>query len=167
MSSALAHGNLDVRTGETTPDEIGQLGANFDQMANVLNQQVVELRHLAEENSSLLLAAEKAIRAQELIDAIRRAARGLRTLDPLAADALMNSLVWTDKLAELTSRELEVLRVVACGRSNTQIAHTLKISEATVRSHLANILSKLCLRDRSQITPFALKRGLVSLDEIE
>lgn len=65
VSNALAQGNLDVRTGETTPDEIGQLGANFDQMANVMSQQVVELRQLVEENSSLVQMAEKMARAAE------------------------------------------------------------------------------------------------------
>lgn len=109
----------------------------------------------------------KAIRASELIDAIRRAAMGLRTLGPLAADALMDSLTWKDQLTELTPRELDVLRALACGQSNAKIAQSLGISEATVRSHIANVLSKLHLRDRSQVVSFALKRGLVSLDEIE
>lgn len=109
----------------------------------------------------------KAMRAQDLADAIRRAARGERTLDPLAANALMDSLVCQDELVDLTARELEVLRALARGQSNAKIALTLTISEATVRSHVANVLSKLHLRDRTQAMIFALKRGLVSLEEVE
>lgn len=109
----------------------------------------------------------KATRAQELIEAIQRAARGQRAIDPLAADALLSGMAQQDEVADLTPREREVLRLVALGQSNGQIADELTISEATVRSHVANLLSKLNLRDRAHITIFALKRGLVTLDEVE
>jgi DNA-binding NarL/FixJ family response regulator len=109
----------------------------------------------------------KATHARELIEAIHRAASGQRALDPIAADALLNSLSQPDQLDDLTIREREVLRAMALGRNNTQIASTLSISEATVRSHIANILSKLNLRDRTHATVFALKRGLISLDEVD
>jgi NarL family two-component system response regulator LiaR len=106
----------------------------------------------------------KATRAQELIDAIQRAARGQRVLDPIAADALLSGLAHQDELNELTPREHEVLRLLAQGVSNAQIANA--ISEATVRTHIANVLSKLNLRDRAHVTIYALKRGLISLDEV-
>lgn len=109
----------------------------------------------------------KATRALELIDAIQRAAQGQRVLDPIAADALLSNLAQTDELTELTPREHEVLRRLALGQSNPMIANALVISEATVRSHIANVLSKLNLRDRTHATLFALKRGLISLDEVE
>jgi NarL family two-component system response regulator LiaR len=108
----------------------------------------------------------KATRAQELIDAIQRAARGQRVLDPIAADALLSGLAHQDELNELTPREHEVLRLLAQGVSNAQIANALTISEATVRTHIANVLSKLNLRDRAHVTIYALKRGLISLDEV-
>ena len=108
----------------------------------------------------------KATRAQELIDAIQRAARGQRVLDPIAADALLSGLAHQDELNELTPREHEVLRLLAQGVSNAQIASALTISEATVRTHIANVLSKLNLRDRAHATIYALKRGLISLDEV-
>lgn len=108
----------------------------------------------------------KATRAQELIDAIQRAARGQRVLDPIAADALLSGLAHQDELSELTPREHEVLRLMAQGAGNVQIANALTISEATVRSHIANVLSKLNLRDRAHATIYALKRGLVTLDEV-
>lgn len=108
----------------------------------------------------------KVTRAQDLIDAIHRAAKGQRVIDPIAADALLDEMGQGD-LADLTPRELEVLREVALGHNNTQVAERLDISEATVRSHIANLMSKLNLRDRAHVTVFALKRGLVTLEEVE
>jgi len=109
----------------------------------------------------------KTTRAQELIAAIHRVASGQRALDPIAADALMGSLARRDELEDLTPREHDILRELAFGRSNAQIAQNCVISEATVRSHIANILSKLNLRDRTHATVFALKHGLVTLDDVE
>ncbi|MCU0494992.1 MAG: response regulator transcription factor [Chloroflexaceae bacterium] len=109
----------------------------------------------------------KAAHAHEVIAAIRRAAAGQRVLDPLAAETLMSDMASPDDLDDLTPREREVLRALALGRSNAQIANALTISEATVRSHVANLLGKLNLRDRAHATIFALKRGLVTLEEIE
>jgi DNA-binding NarL/FixJ family response regulator len=107
----------------------------------------------------------KVTRAQDLIDAIHRAAKGQRAIDPIAADALLDDMQ-QGNLADLTPRELEVLREVALGHSNPQVAERLNISEATVRSHIANLMSKLNLRDRAHATVFALKRGLVTLEEV-
>jgi NarL family two-component system response regulator LiaR len=64
----------------------------------------------------------------------------------------------------LTNRELEVLRLVARGLSNQQIADELVISEATVRSHVSNILGKLQLASRTQAALYALREGLASLE---
>jgi NarL family two-component system response regulator LiaR len=66
----------------------------------------------------------------------------------------------------LTERELEVLRLVATGLSNTEIAARLVITEATVRSHMSNILSKLHLSNRVQATLYALQEGIISLEEV-
>lgn len=109
----------------------------------------------------------KATHAHALIDAIQRAAHGQRVLDPIAADALMDGLSQADLLDDLTPREREVLRALALGQNNAEIASAFSISEATVRSHITNLLNKLNLRDRTHATLFALKRGLVSLDEIQ
>jgi NarL family two-component system response regulator LiaR len=64
----------------------------------------------------------------------------------------------------LTEREVEVLRLVARGLSNQQIANQLLISEATVRTHVSNILGKLHLASRIQAALYALDKGLASLD---
>jgi NarL family two-component system response regulator LiaR len=67
----------------------------------------------------------------------------------------------------LTDREIEVLRLVAQGRSNQDIAVALSISEATVRTHVSHILSKLRLTSRTQAALYALREGLASLDDLE
>ncbi|MEZ4634449.1 MAG: response regulator transcription factor [Caldilineaceae bacterium] len=67
----------------------------------------------------------------------------------------------------LTEREVEVLKLVAQGRSNQDIADELVISEATVRTHVSNILGKLHLASRTQAALYALKEGLASLDDAD
>ncbi len=65
----------------------------------------------------------------------------------------------------LTEREVEVLQVVAKGKSNQEIAEALRISEATVRTHVSNILTKLHLASRTQAALYALREGLASLSD--
>ena len=65
----------------------------------------------------------------------------------------------------LTERELEVLRLVAQGKSNREIAEQLVIADMTVRAHVSNILSKLHLASRTQAALFALRKGLASLED--
>lgn len=108
----------------------------------------------------------KTVQAADLVDAVRRVAAGLRVIDPVAADMLLGDLARQGELDDLTPRETEILREVALGHPSADIARRLGISEATVRSHVANLLSKLNLQGRTQATVFALRRGLVSLDEI-
>jgi len=68
---------------------------------------------------------------------------------------------YTDSLTELTSRELDIMKLVARGKTNAEIAQQLFIGEATVRTHVSNLLSKLDLRDRIQIVSFAYESGIV------
>jgi NarL family two-component system response regulator LiaR len=67
----------------------------------------------------------------------------------------------------LTGREIEVLRLVAQGQSNREISDLLTISEATVRTHVSNILTKLNLSSRTQAALYALREGLASLNDCE
>jgi two-component system NarL family response regulator len=65
--------------------------------------------------------------------------------------------------SELTARELDVLKAIVAGRSNKEIASDLSITEATVKTHINNILSKLGVTDRTQAATTALQRGIVHL----
>ena len=105
----------------------------------------------------------------ELIESLRKVGAGESSLHPLIAKKLLTEL---SRPAEgpqtedpLTERELEVIRLVAQGKSNQEIAESLVISEATVRTHVSNILSKLHLASRTQAALYALREGLASLDD--
>jgi two-component system, NarL family, response regulator LiaR len=69
-----------------------------------------------------------------------------------------------DPVEQLTEREMDVLRLIAKGKSNKEIADTLVISEKTVKTHVSNILSKLHLADRTQAAIYALRQRLVPMD---
>jgi len=105
--------------------------------------------------------------AQELLQAIYSAARGESKLHPLVAARLLKEVREQDEspLKDLTPRELVVLSLIARGRSNPEIAGELVISEPTVRMHVANILTKLHLADRTQAAIFALQKKLVPLKD--
>lgn len=108
--------------------------------------------------------------AEQLVEAIRVIARGEALLSPQATRTLIEAFVRTPRgpaempgaLAELTSREVDVLRLVARGLSNAEICCELVIGEATVKTHVARILDKLGLRDRTQAVVFAYENGLVT-----
>jgi len=106
-----------------------------------------------------------------LIQAIRQVHRGESSLHPKIARKLMQELsrppAQPTTADPLTAREVEVLQVVAQGLSNQEIADKLVISEATVRSHISNILSKLHLASRTQVALYALREGYASLDDAD
>jgi NarL family two-component system response regulator LiaR len=104
---------------------------------------------------------------EDLVSAIRAAARGQTTLHPSVAARLVRGVdqPGENSLADLSERELDVLRLIARGMSNKEIAKELVISEGTVKSHVSNILSKLHLAHRTQAALYALKRRLVPLDD--
>jgi NarL family two-component system response regulator LiaR len=108
----------------------------------------------------------KTSRPADLVEAVRRAARRQETLDPAAARALAQGLRGRDPLATLTPREREVFDALARGLSNPQIAAALHVTEATVRTHLASVLDKLELPDRTHATIYALKRGLIRVEDL-
>ena len=108
----------------------------------------------------------KDIKMEDLADAIRRAARNEATLHPQVAARVIQELRGgsydeINPFTELTSREMEVLKLIAQGLNNNQIAERLVISENTVKGHVSNILSKLQLADRTQAAVFAWKKGIV------
>lgn len=108
----------------------------------------------------------KASRVGELVQAIVRVAQGQRVLDPAVTQVLVDHLHGADPLTSLSAREREVFDLLARGRSNGEIAAALRVGEATVRTHVANVLDKLGLRDRTQIMIYALKRGLIRVENL-
>jgi DNA-binding NarL/FixJ family response regulator len=97
--------------------------------------------------------------------AIRDAHRGVPQLDPAVAGQLMSHIVAPAAPAaasseRLTARELEVLRLIAQGLSNKEIAAACGIAEKTVKTHVSSLLSKLGLADRTQAALFAVKNGI-------
>lgn len=99
--------------------------------------------------------------SDELIRAIKAATNGQVQLSPQAAVFLLREVRAPEPTDELTERELEVLRLVASGLSNKEIAYTLTIGEKTVKTHVSNILSKLNVASRTQAALHAVKIGLV------
>ena len=102
----------------------------------------------------------------DLADAIRKASRGEAVLHPRVAERVIREInggkgVTFNPFTELTNREMEVLRLIARGMSNSDIAEDLFISENTVKGHVSNILSKLQLADRTQAAVYAWEQGLV------
>lgn len=104
---------------------------------------------------------------EELVEAVRAAARGESVLHPVIARRVLREIQRQSQppMHELTPRELEVLTRIARGLSNHEIASELTISEPTVRTHVANILSKLNLADRTQAAIYALQKRLVPLND--
>jgi NarL family two-component system response regulator LiaR len=104
----------------------------------------------------------------ELVRAIQRVYRGESSLHPAIARRVLHELAHPPARPPtsepLTEREVEVLRLVAQGASNQQIAAVLGIGEGTVRVHVSNILSKLHLASRTQAALYALREGLASLE---
>jgi DNA-binding NarL/FixJ family response regulator len=97
--------------------------------------------------------------SEELLSAIRAAHAGRRWVPPVVAERLAARI----GSPELTARELEVLELVAKANSNREIAAALSISEATVKTHINNILGKLGVTDRSKAVKIALQRGLIHI----
>src|SRR5262245_43271607 len=113
----------------------------------------------------------KDMKMEKLVEALHRAAQKEVTLHPLVAARVLQNIRSESGeeqplFTELTERELDVLRLIANGMTNSQIADKLVISENTVKGHVSNILSKLHLADRTQVAVYAWQRGLVSRDQM-
>lgn len=95
----------------------------------------------------------------ELMDAIRTVHAGRTRIPPVVAQRLAERMGGPD----LTTRELDVLRLIVAGMSNKEIGNQLHISEATVKTHINNLLGKLGVSDRTQAATTAIQRGIVQL----
>ncbi len=108
----------------------------------------------------------KNTRPQELCRAIKGAAAGQVQLDPEAAAKLMREMRAPEKSETFTEREAEVLRLLARGKANKQIARELYVEEKTVKAHVSAVLRKLSVSSRTQAALYAVRTGLVSMDEL-
>ncbi len=111
----------------------------------------------------------KDMKMEKLVEALNRAVQGEVTLHPRVASRVLQNIrgEYADEpqlFTELTERELDVLKLIANGLTNNQIAESLTISENTVKGHVSNILSKLHLMDRTQAAVYAWQKGIVQRD---
>jgi two-component system NarL family response regulator len=101
----------------------------------------------------------KSVQREELTQAIRKASQGLRHITPEVAAVLAEGM----SRSHLSSRELDVLRLLVGGKRNREIAAVLDITEGTVKLHVSNILGKLAVADRTEAVTVALQRGIIQL----
>src|SRR5215210_4571020 len=102
----------------------------------------------------------KSVQREELVDAIRKAAAGRRHITPAVAALLADGM----SRSHLSTRELDVLRLLVGGKRNREIASLLDITEGTVKLHVSSILGKLGVSDRTEAVTVALQRGIVQLE---
>jgi two-component system, NarL family, response regulator LiaR len=112
----------------------------------------------------------KDMKMEKLVETLHRAAQGEVTLHPRVAARVLQNIRGENPNAEplftdLTERELDVLKLIANGMTNNQIAEKLVISENTVKGHVSNILSKLHVADRTQVAVYAWQRGIVQRNQ--
>src|SRR3712207_5816088 len=108
----------------------------------------------------------KDTKAEALCRAIKGAAAGQVQLAPEAAARLMREVRQPESPEELTERETEILKRVARGQANKEIASALFVEEGTIKGHISSILRKLHVKSRTQAALHALRSGLVTLDEL-
>ena len=101
---------------------------------------------------------------ETLLAAVRAVARGKTYIDPSVSSQLLHA---ADTAEVLTPREIDILRHLALGQSNKEIADALAIGDETVKTHVGNVLAKLQVENRAQAIVQALKRGLVALEDLE
>jgi len=109
----------------------------------------------------------KDMKMDKLVEALHRAVQGEVTLHPIVASRVLQNIRGeggdeSPLFTELTDRETDVLKLIAAGLTNSQIAEKLVISENTVKGHVSNILSKLHLADRTQAAVYAWRQGIVN-----
>ncbi len=107
----------------------------------------------------------KTAQGDDLVRAVKQVYAGKSVLDPEIAAKLVATLTHAQPVEPLSERELEIVRGVAKGRTNREIARDLQISDRTVQGHLANVFGKLHVASRTEMVTVALQRGLITLDD--
>jgi len=105
--------------------------------------------------------------AEAIVSSILAVMSGERVMASAVANRVLNMLTGTTTPKEfydgLTAREIEILKLLAIGQANKQVARRLQISEKTVRNHVSNMYAKLQIYDRSQAVLYAVRKGLIEL----
>ena len=145
---------IDVRMPPTMTDDGAQaaraLRAQHPELGILLLSQHIETRHALDmvgTGGFGYLLKDRVLRVDDFLDAVERVAGGGSALDPSVVAALVAPRRLDDRLATLSSRELEVLELVAEGRTNVAIADRLFVTERTVEAHMRSILQKLQIDD--------------------
>lgn len=145
---------IDVRMPPTMTDDGAQaahaLRAQHPELGILLLSQHIETRHALDmvgTGGFGYLLKDRVLRVDDFLDAVERVAAGGSALDPSVVAALVAPRRLDDRLATLSSRELEVLELVAEGRTNVAIADRLVVTERTVEAHMRSILQKLQIDD--------------------
>ena len=128
-----------------------------------LTASVDEARMMGVLRAGALGYVRKDAEPEILLAAVRTVARGKPYIDP----GVSRLIIQAGDSEQLTRRELDVLRQMALGKSNRDVAAALDLSEETVKTHVAHLLAKLQVENRAQAIVQSLKRGLVTLDELE
>jgi DNA-binding NarL/FixJ family response regulator len=138
-----------------------------------IDTEVIAVTSVLEDNAVIRAVRAGAIgyllkdtEASELCRAIHAAANGQVQLAPQAAARLMREVAAPESPETLTERETDVLRLLARGLANKEIARELSIGDKTVKSHVSNILAKLNVQSRTQAALYAARIGLVSSSEV-
>ncbi|MDX1994550.1 MAG: response regulator transcription factor [bacterium] len=146
-------------------DGITAIGAIRAELPEI---EVIALTSVLEDNSVIGAVRAGAIGyllkdtdSHDLIRAIKAASQGQVQLSPKAAARLMREVRLPEAPETLTEREAAVLRLIAAGKSNKEIALALSIGEKTVKTHVSNVLSKLNVNSRTQAALYAVRTGLV------
>jgi len=166
---ALAHDlRPDVVLMDLLMPEMDGIEATMRIRAELPDTEVIALTSVLEDSSVVSAIRAGAIgyllkdtEADALVQAIKAAAEGQVQLSPQAAARLMREVRVPHSPEELTEREVDVLRLLAQGKSNKEIAYALSIGEKTVKTHVSNILSKLNVSSRTQAALHAVRIGLV------
>lgn len=152
---------LDLQMEQWTMDRIPELARKTAVIVLTANENVET--GLTALRLGARAIVQKRFAIESLMTAIRAVAEGLVWMPP----AMQAALVGQDGAAakKLTARESEIVRYVAVGMRNAEVAARLSLSESTVKTHLTNIFQKLGIRDRIELTRYAIKTGLVTVQD--
>src|SRR5205807_318006 len=153
---------LDLLMKKSLIDEIEKLAGMTTVVILTASESIEDA--LAALRAGARAIVQKRFAVETLMAAIRTAASGLVWMPP-PLQAELTQRLRTSSAKRLTARESEIVRYVAVGLRNAEVAEKLSITESTVKTHLSNIFQKLSLRDRVELTVYALRVGLAPARE--